>query len=363
MSDGDLRRGPLAGVRIIEIAGIGPLPFAGMLMADMGAEILRIDTPRKRELTYPADDPLLRGRATITLDLKDEAGRSAFLELLDKADILVEGLRPGAMERLGLGPDTCLSRVPRLVYGRSTGWGQTGPLATSAGHDPSYVAYTGALKWLGLGGTPQMPPFALVGDMAGGAAYLVMGVLAALLHARRTGIGQVVDGAILDGTLSLMTPIFAMLQRGQDPARQWQPMNDGSCPFARLYETRDGLFMVVCALEPRFYAAFVAGLGLELPALPDRGDESNWPALREIFAARIRQHPRSHWVDQFAHSDACTAPVLSIQEAPDHPVNRARHCFIDGLPAPAPRFSATPTCPASPRDDPQHLIDRWNRPA
>lgn len=356
------RGGPLMGVRIIEIAGIGPLPFAGMLLADMGAEILRIDTPRKRELVYRNGDPLLRGRATITLDLKEEAGRDTFLDLLDKADILIEGLRPGAMERLGLGPDVCLSRVPRLVYGRSTGWGQTGSLATSAGHDPSYVAYTGALEWLGLGGEPKMPPFALVGDTAGGATYLVMGVLAALLNARQTGIGQVVDGAIADGTLSLMTPIFAMLQRGQSPAAQWQPLNDGSCPFARLYEARDGLFMVVCALEPRFYAAFVTGLGLDLAALPDRADEASWPTLRETFAARIRQQPRCHWVDQFAHGDACVAPVISIQDAPDHPVNQARHAFIDGLPAPAPRFSGTPTFPANASHDPQALLDRWSKP-
>ncbi|HWJ70992.1 MAG TPA: CaiB/BaiF CoA-transferase family protein [Sphingobium sp.] len=363
MSSAEPRRGPLAGVRIVEIAGIGPLPFAGMLMADMGAEILRIETPRKRELVYATDDPLLRGRATITLDLKEEAGRDAFLGLLDKADILIEGLRPGAMERLGLGPNTCMSRVPHLVYGRSTGWGQTGPLAASAGHDPNYVAYTGALEWLGLGGTPKMPPFALVGDTAGGATYLVMGVLAALLHARQTGMGQVVDGAIIDGTLSLMTPIFAMMQRRQKPAALWQPMNDGSCPYARLYETRDGLFMVVCALEPRFYAAFVEGLGLDLVSLPDRTDEANWPALRETFAARIRQQPRCHWVDQFAVSDACIAPVISIQEAPDHPVNQARNAFIDGLPAPAPRFSGTPTFPASTSHNPQPLIDRWSRPS
>ena len=315
------RGGPLAGTRIIEIAGIGSLPFALMLLADMGAEILRIETPNRRELAHAADDPLLRGRSSLTLDLKSAAGRAELLALLPHADVLAEALRPGAMERLGLGPEDCLRVAPHLVYGRATGWGQTGPLAGTAGHDPGYMALTGALDWLGGGGPPRMPPFALTGDAAG-ALYLAMGVLAALLHARQSGLGQVVDASIADATLSMMTPLFAALRCGDDPAAFWTPMTDGSCPFARPYETADGLFMVVCALEEKFYLELLRGLNLDPATLPARQDRANWPALRAIIADRFRQHPRAHWEQRLCQTDACATPALSLREAPQHLAKR-----------------------------------------
>jgi len=357
-----LTHGPLAGVRIIEIAGIGPLPFAGMLLADLGAGILRIDPPRPREL-QSADtdgrDPVMRGRAAMTLDLKTDEGRDRLLGLVAVADVLIEGLRPGKMEALGLGPDACFARAPHLVYGRSTGWGQTGSLAASAGHDPNYVSYTGALSWLGASGRPAMPPFGLVGDTAGGALYLVIGVLAALHHARATGTGQVVDAAIMDGTLSLMTGLYAMQDRDPAERARWHTTMGGSCPFATLYETADGGFMAICALESRFYAQFVEGLGLDTKALPPRGDMAHWPALREQFARSFRAKPRSHWEQIFAGTDACVTPALSIEEARDHPINAARGAFANGIPAAAPRFSVTATGHAPQGLAADAMIERW----
>lgn len=357
---GAIGQGPLAGVRIVEIAGIGALPFAGMLLADMGAEILRIDPPNARELRMADNDPVMRGRAPLTLDLKDPAGREHALQLIERADVLIEALRPGKMEALGLGPGDCHARAPALVYARSTGWGQEGPLATSAGHDPNYVGYTGALEWLGRGTSPAMPPFGLVGDTAGGSLYTVIGILAALHHARATGQGQVVDASILDGTLSLMTGIYAAQNSGLAKVPVWRGMMvTGDCPYTGIYETSDGLHVAVCALEKPFYGQLLDGLGLAAADLPDRNAVTEWPALRAQFAERFRSATRDHWEQVFSGTDACVTPALSLEDAPAHPANTQRGSFIDGLPAAAPRFSATSTRHAPDSLSTESLLERW----
>lgn len=351
--------GPLSGVRIIEIEGIGPLPFAGMLLADMGAEILCVEPPRTRELRLGDDNPLMRGRARITLDLKDETDRERLLQLCETADVLIEGLRPGKMEALGLGPQECFARAPALVYGRMTGWGQDGPLAKLAGHDPTYVAYSGALAWLGRGGAPAMPPFSLVGDTAGGATYLVMGVLAALLSARTTGQGQVVDASIADGNLSLMSPLFGARRSGLANVPIWQAMMHGECPWTTIYETADGGHMVVCAMESAFYLELLERLGLDKEMLPNRNDAARWPELRQRFAETFASASRAEWERVFEGSDACAAPVLLLDEAEEHPVNTARGAFVDGLPQAAPRFSLTPSAHAPQGLSAEDVIAGW----
>lgn len=357
-----MAEGPLAGVRVIEIAGIGSLPFAGMMLADMGAEILRIDTPRPRELaalTDAAEDPLQRGRAALTLDLKQPAERDRLLDIVARGDVLIEALRPGKMEALGLGPAECHARAPHLVYGRATGWGQEGPLARTAGHDPNYVGYTGASLVIG-GDRPALPPFALVGDTVG-ALYLVIGVLAALNHARASGQGQVVDASILDGTLHMMTGLFALQRQGGAALERLLAMTSGACPFATHYRTADGGWMAVCALEPSFYAAFVAGLGLDAAALPSRDDPRNWPALHERFAERFATRSRAEWEELFAGTDACVSPALTMAEAAHHPANHERAAIHDGLPAAAPRLSATPARHAPAAGGAEPLIKAWLR--
>jgi len=362
---GPAPRGPLAGVRIIELAGIGPGPFAGMLLADLGAEILLIEPPRAREAQMPLPperDPLFRGRVRLVLDLKQAADRERLLALLGSVDMLIEGFRPGVMERLGLGPDACLARAPRLVYGRITGWGQSGPLATTAGHDPDYIAITGALHAMGYPDRPPLPPLNVVGDFAGGSLYLVMGLLAAHIHARRTGQGQVVDASIVDGTLSLLTMAYAMRGAGQWSDERGQNLLDGSCPFGTCYETADGHYMAVCPLEPTFYAEFLRRLGLAAEGLPGQWERARWPELHERFAAIFRTRSRAAWIAVFEGSDACVAPVISIAEAPAHPHHRARASFTGDppLPAAAPRFSATPTAAApAPTETAAALLQRW----
>jgi len=352
--------GPLAGIRVIEIAGIGPLPFATMLLADMGAEVLRIETPRPRELAIHQNDPVLRGRATLTVDLKEPEGRDLLLELVGQADILLEALRPGKMEALGLGPDDCLAIAPWLVFGRVTGWGQSGPLAQTAGHDPNYLGYTGALDWLGGAGRPAMPPLGLVGDTAAGSLYLVIGVLAALTHARESGAGQVVDASILDGTLSLMSGLYSAMDSGLFTNAQWRGMMiSGECPFTGIYETSDQRFMVVCPLEPRFYKDFLRVLGVAAETLPDRSDTEAWPTLREHIAQRFRAHNREHWESAFAGTDACASPVLTLEEARAHPANTARAAFVNGQPAPSPRFTQTPSRQAPQSVSCDDLLQRW----
>jgi alpha-methylacyl-CoA racemase len=359
------RPGPLAGVRVIELEGVGPGPFAGMQLADLGAEILLISPPKARESQMPLPperDALFRGRVRLQLDLKLAADRDRLLALLPRVDMLIEGYRPGVMERLGLGPEVCLARAPRLVYGRITGWGQSGPLATTAGHDPNYIAITGALHAIGYADRPPLPPLNLVGDFCGGSMFLLTGLLSAYVHAQRSGAGQVVDANIVDGTISLMTMAYAMRGAGQWSDARGANLLDGSCPFGTTYETADAHYMAVCALEPSFYAEFIRRLGVATAELPGQWERARWPELRLRLAAAFRARTRAAWVAVFDGSDACVTPVLSVAEAPAHPHNRARANFIGDppLPAPAPRFSATPTVTPPPLTDAaESLLQRW----
>ncbi|GHA76890.1 CaiB/BaiF CoA transferase family protein [Streptomyces termitum] len=367
------RTGPLDGVRVVELAGIGPGPFAAMLLADLGADVVRVDRPGGPGLGVdPAQDLTNRNKRSVLVDLKAEGGPAAVLDLVERADVLVEGYRPGVAERLGVGPDACLARNPRLVYGRMTGWGQDGPLAPTAGHDIGYIALTGALGMIGPDpdGPPSIPAN-LLGDYAGGSLYLVVGVLAALRHAREHGEGQVVDAAIVDGTAHLTTMIHTMLGAGGWQDRRGVNLLDGGCPFYGVYATSDGGHMAVGALEERFYATFARLLGLDGETTAARHDLARWPELREAVAARFRTRTRAEWTGVFEGTDACVAPVLSLREAPGHPHLAARATFAEhgGLvqPAPAPRFSATPGTlrrgPALPGADTAEVARDWAVPA
>ena len=340
--------GPLSGVRVIELAGIGPGPFAAMLLADLGADVIRVDRAsavRDGE-TAGGTDFTNRGKRSIAIDLKSERGKEVVLRLVEKSDVLLEGFRPGVTERLGIGPDDCLARNPRLVYGRMTGWGQQGPLAHTAGHDVGYIAITGALHAIGRAGGPPQVPMNLLGDFAGGSMYLVTGVLAALLETRANGRGQVVDAAIVDGTAHLSTFIHGFLAGGIWEDRRGVNMLDTGAPWYDVYETSDGRHMAVGAIEPQFYAEFLRRLGLDGEDLPAQYDRDRWPAMRERFAAAFRMRTRDEWTEVFVPSDACVAPVLSMTEAAEHPFNTSREVFPDlaghRQPAPAPRFSRTP---------------------
>ncbi|KDN73045.1 carnitine dehydratase [Streptomyces olindensis] len=362
--------GPLTGVRVVELAGIGPGPFAAMLLADLGADVVRVDRPGGPGLAIdPAYDVTNRNKRSVVVDLKSPDGPDQVLGLAAHADILIEGYRPGVAERLGVGPEHCRARNPRLVYGRMTGWGQDGPLAHRAGHDIAYLAPTGVLGMIGRPDEPPAVPANLLGDYAGGSLYLVVGVLAALHHARATGTGQVVDAAIVDGTAHLAAMIHGMLAAGGWQDRRGANLLDGGCPYYGTYETADGKYMAVGALEPRFYAEFLALLGVEDQAAA-RKDIARWGELREQVAARFKSRTREEWTAVFDGSDACVAPVLSLREAPHHPHLAARGTFTDhdGLtqPAPAPRFSATPTSvrsgPARPGADTADVARDWDVP-
>ncbi len=362
--------GPLGGVRVIELAGIGPGPFAAMLLADLGADVVRVDRPGGPALGIdPAHDITNRNKRSVIVDLKAPDGPGRVLDLAARADVLIEGYRPGVAERLGVGPADCHARNPRLVYGRMTGWGQHGPLADRAGHDIAYIALTGTLGMIGDPDRPPPAPANLLGDYAGGSLYLALGVLAALHHARATGTGQVVDAAIVDGTAHLSSMIHGMLAAGAWQDRRGANLLDGGCPYYGTYETADGRYMAVGALEPQFYAEFLRLLGLaEQPGV--RTDVSRWPALRTQVADRFRTRTREEWTAVFEGSDACVAPVLSLAEAPDHPHLAARGTFTDHggrtQPAPAPRFSATPTTvrtgPARPGADTDGVARDWDVP-
>ncbi|MFF8393229.1 CaiB/BaiF CoA transferase family protein [Streptomyces sp. NPDC016172] len=362
--------GPLTGVRVVELAGIGPGPFAAMLLADLGADVVRVDRPGGPGLAIdPACDVTNRNKRSVVVDLKAPDGPDQVLDLAARADILVEGNRPGVAERLGVGPEACHARNPRLVYGRMTGWGQDGPLAQRAGHDIAYIAPTGALGMIGRPDEPPPAPANLLGDYAGGSLYLVVGVLAALHHARATGTGQVVDAAIVDGTAHLATMIHGMLAAGGWQDRRGANLLDGGCPYYGTYETADGRYMAVGALEPQFYAEFLALLGIEDQAAA-RKDVARWGELGEEVAARFKSRTRDEWTAVFDGTDACVAPVLSLREAPHHPHLAARGTFTDhgGItqPAPAPRFSATPTsvrtAPARPGADTADVARDWDVP-
>ncbi|HEY3529128.1 MAG TPA: CaiB/BaiF CoA-transferase family protein [Nocardioides sp.] len=359
--------GPLRGVKVVELAGIGPGPHACMILADLGADVIRVDRPGGQPLTGGGHDLLNRGRPSVALDLKHPDGVATVLDLVETADVLVEGLRPGTTERLGLGPDDCLARNPRLVYGRMTGWGQTGPLARTAGHDLGYIAITGAL--FGLGQDKRRPHFPanLVGDFGGGSTYLVIGILAALLESHASGEGQVVDAAIVDGTAHLNTMATAFLAGGLLREERASNLLDGGAPFYDLYETADGRHLAVGALEPQFYDALVAGLGIA-EAAPDRDDPANHPELRRLIADAVRSRTQAEWVQVFDGTDACVAPVLPMTEAFHHPHLAARETFVerDGAtqPAPAPRFSRTPSTlttppPAKAGQDTREALMAW----
>ncbi|TGD93058.1 CaiB/BaiF CoA transferase family protein [Methylobacterium nonmethylotrophicum] len=337
--------GPLAGLRIVEFAGIGPGPFAAMLLADMGADVVRLDRPGGAD-PY-SKNVVARGRPSVTVDLKDPGDVAGTHALLERADALVEGFRPGVMERLGLGPDVVLARNPRLVYGRMTGWGQDGPLATTAGHDITYMAVTGALAAIGPAERP-VPPLNLVGDYGGGSLYLVAGLLAGLLSAGRTGRGQVVDAAICDGAASLMAMFSELSSQGRWSDRREANLLDGGAPWYRTYACRDGRHVAIGPLEPQFYALFRRLTGLDAdPDFDRRDDPAVWPVLRRKLEALFLEKSRDEWCGLLEGTDACVAPVLTLGEAGDHPHLAARRTFVDiggtVQPAPAPRFSATPS--------------------
>ncbi|WP_415953506.1 CaiB/BaiF CoA transferase family protein [Streptomyces sp. KLOTTS4A1] len=362
--------GPLAGVRVVELAGIGPGPFAAMLLADLGADVVRVDRPGGAGIGIQAEyDITNRNKRSVIVDLKSRQGAACVLDLVERADILVEGYRPGVAERLGVGPEQCHARNPRLVYGRMTGWGQKGQLAPRAGHDVSYIAVTGALGMIGKPDEPPVVPANLLGDYAGGSLYLVVGVLAALQHARSTGEGQVVDAAIVDGTAHLSAMIHGMMAAGGWQDRRGVNLLDGGCPFYGTYETADGGHMAVGALEQQFYEEFMRLLGLADEA-PARKDLARWGELREAIAARFRTRTREEWTAVFQDSDACVAPVLSLREAAEHPHLKERGTFVEhsGItqPAPAPRFSATPgavrTGPALPGAHTEDVARDWDIP-
>ena len=351
--------GPLTGFRIIEFAGIGPAPMAAMLLADMGATVLRLDRtgPSGLGVQIPEHLQLLhRSRPSLGVDLKRPEGVALALDLVAAADALIEGFRPGTMERLGLGPEPCLARNPRLVYGRMTGWGQDGPLAAGAGHDLNYIALVGALHAIGRAGQPPTPPLNLVGDFGGGALYLALGVVAALLECQRSGKGQVVDAAMVDGAASLMTSFFGLSAADVVSDRRGENILDSGAPFYDVYECADGRYVSLAPIEPKFRSELYRLLEIDEAALPDVADRANWPAIKRAVAARIKGRSQAEWCRRLEGSDACFAPVLSISEAPAHPHNRARGTFVevDGVvqPAPAPRFSRTPsgrpTAPAAP---------------
>ena len=356
---------PLSGLRILEFDGLGPVTFAGMVLADMGAEVLRLTRSASAGAAVFSDvggEVLHRGRAAVAVNLKDPVDQARVLDLIAGADALIEGFRPGVMERLGLGPEAVAARNPRLVFGRVTGWGQTGPMADRVGHDINYIALSGAMHPMGEPDRPPRPPLNLVGDYGGGAMFLVTGVLAALLEAKATGRGRVVDAAMTDGSALLTALFHAFRPRGLWSDARGANLLDGGAPFYRCFTCKDGRHVAVGALEPQFYAALIAGLGLTADEAP-QFDMAGWPALHARFEALFATRDRDDWAAQFEGTDGCVTPVLSLGEAPAHPHNAARGTFVDqGViqPAPAPRFDgqATPEIqpPALSLDD---ALSRW----
>lgn len=350
--------GPLQGYRIIEFAGLGPGPLCGMLLGDMGADVIRIERPSGRDgsgKTVRKFSSVNRNRRSVVLDLRQQAARSAALRIATSSDALIEGFRPGVMERLGLGPEACLAANPRLVYGRVTGWGQTGPLAARAGHDINYLGLTGALHAIGPRDGGPIPPLNLVADYGGGAMYLAFGLVCGLLEAKSSGRGQVIDVAMTDAVSSLLTPIHDLHSAGLWKDRRGANLLDGGAPFYGVYETRDGGFMAVGPIEPAFFAEFLQRLGLSEHEFTDRMDSANWPAQRLLIETAFRQRTRGEWEAVFAEGDACVTPVLSMSEAQLHPHHVARGTFADfagtAQPTVAPRFSRTPgTLRAAPRE-------------
>jgi len=358
--------GVLDGIRIVEMDAIGPVPFAAMLLADMGADVIRITRTSTNQVAKMGNSILHRSRPSLVLDLKNDKDRDSALELISRANAVIEGFRPGVMERLGLGPEVCLNANPALVFGRMTGWGQDGPRAKEAGHDINYISLAGALSMFGSSDRPPEAPLNLVGDYGGGAMYLIMGVLAALLSAQKTGKGQVVDAAMTDGTASLLSLFIALKQSGDWGEARQANLLDGGAPFYRCYECADGGYVSVGALEPQFFASLISGL--EIPK--DRYaqyDKKTWPGMQDAFAKVFASRSRADWEAVFAGTDACVAPVLTTSEAASDPHNGLRGTYVDvdGVtqPAPAPRFSATPSRiqPAS-TVGLETLLERWQGP-
>jgi alpha-methylacyl-CoA racemase len=334
---------------VIEMVGIGPAPFAAMCLSDLGAEIVRVDRPKGEAFLRgdgSAHDFLGRNRPSVAVDLKNPRGVETVLRMVDSADGLLEGFRPGVMERLGLGPEVCLARNPGLVFGRMTGWGQEGPLANDVGHDINYIALSGALHAIGRKGQAPTPPLNLVGDFGGGGLLLAYGMLAAWLERIRSGQGQVVDAAMVDGATMLMASIHGAAQVGFWSEERGTNLLDTGSHFYDVYETKDGKWVSIGSIEPQFYVELIRRLGLEGEDLPDQMDKSQWPKMKERFAAIFRTRTRDEWCAVFEGGEVCFAPVLEMREAPDHPHNRARAGFVDfagaRAPAPAPRFSRTP---------------------
>ncbi len=361
------RTGPLGGVRIVEFAAIGPGPFAGMLLGDMGADVVRIERPGT-PVSAPAEVVNRSRSAAVQLDLKVDAGREQALRLVEHADAIIEGFRPGVMERLGLGPEAMDAVNPRLVYGRMTGWGQTGPLAHAAGHDINYISLSGALAAMGVPGQPPAPPLNLVGDYGGGALYLVVGLLAGILEARQSGRGQVVDAAMVDGAASLMAQFFALAALGRWTERRQDNLLDGGAPFYGTYACSDGKHVSVGPIEPQFYALLREKLQLHEPLFDRQNDKAAWPRMRERLAQVLATRTRDEWTTLFEGTDACVTPILTLAEAPTHPHLAARETFVasEGVvqPAPAPRFSRTPAAiqgsPALEPGSADEQLRRWS---
>ena len=361
--------GPLSGYKMIEMVGIGPCPFASMMLADMGAEILRIDRPGGSSgfaFPDPSVDFLARGRRNLGVDLKHPDGVALVLRLLETSDALLEGFRPGVMERLGLGPDVCLERNPKLVFGRMTGWGQEGPLADAPGHDINYISLAGALHHIGRAGALPTPPLNLVGDFGGGGMLLAFGVLAALLERHDSGSGQVVDAAMVDGAALLMAPLYGVNALGGWGERGSNLLDSGA-PFYDVYETADGKYISIGSLEPKFYADLLRRVGLEGEELASQMDSAGWPALRERLTEIFKSKTRDEWCEVMDGAQVCFAPVLPMSEASQHPHNQARSTFVElagrTQPAPAPRFSRTPATiaspPARPGENTEATLEKW----
>lgn len=366
MTERSAATGPLRGVRVVEFAGIGPGPFASMLLSDMGADVVSIARPGQGK--RDARDFVNRGRRVIELDLKNKDHLQQALDLIAAADILIEGFRPQVMERLGLGPDVALKRNPRLVYGRMTGWGQDGPLAMTAGHDINYIAITGALDSFRSGNGDTVSPLNLVGDYGGGALYLAVGVLAAVIEARTSGKGQVVDAAMCDGVSSMLTLFHSMHATGRWTKEPRTNMLDGGAHFYRTYQCKDGRYMAIGALEPQFYAELRKLIGLDEDCYDAQMDRGQWPDLQDKMEALFKTKTRDEWTTILEGSDACAAPVISMFDAPSHPHLAARKTFVNGdggvQPAPAPRFSRTPSAiqgsPAAPPLDAADVLSQWS---
>ncbi|MEI7712469.1 MAG: CaiB/BaiF CoA-transferase family protein [Rhodospirillales bacterium] len=361
--------GPLAGVKIVEFAGIGPAPLAATMLADMGATVVRIDrkTPGDPAITMAEQFEFTkRSRSAIAVDLKDPANVALVLKMIGESDGLIEGFRPGVMERLGLGPDVCLGLNPRLAYGRVTGWGQTGPLAMAAGHDLNYIALTGTLHAIGRAGQKPTPPLNLVGDYGGGTLYLVVGLLAAIISARATGKGQTIDAAMVDGALSLMTPIYAMKAGGRLSGPRGHNQLDSGSYYYEVYECSEpGTYISIASIEAKFHAELLQRLEIDPASMPPQRDPAGWAATKDRLTALFRTRTRDQWCDVLEGTDVCFAPVMSMDEAHTHPHNAARQAFIDvgGLrqPAPAPRFGGTPLAHPTPpgATDPREALKAW----